>query len=408
MQTRLSSHAASSLIYPQANSAQISDSIRAHIPNSECMGTAQLWGRSVRESRQVSEGQLMELISNVTLDEGVLYEVNHSLTIADCDHLHSLSGNISVEKGLFIRNCPNLRNLSANLFVKRGIYINQCPRLERVDGSIFCDDNFIINRAKNLIDLTADVCIKHLYLLECSKLKNISGTINVEHDLDINRCNSLTDLTGKITVGGNLSLGSCRQLTNLSGMFSVGGDIDFSDCIRLTSLPDWILSLGNKKTDHRTINLNDTGFLKMEVDEIRSAAAPGMEFLFDESEVSGENFQEFDQAFLFWRELASSTAEIPKLDLTWSQECDLVNFLEALTECDDYINESTRLALARRVVGVMTLLPDGQMQERVLKYISSDFLASYEAGTFIMNDLEILAQSCAGQSLPPQETFAET
>ena len=57
-------------------------------------------------------------------------------------------------------------------------------------------------------------------------------------------------------------------------------------------------------------------------------------------------------------------------------------------------------------MGVMALFRDDQMQERVLKYISSDFLASYEAGTFIVDDLEILAQSCAGQSLPPQETFA--
>ena len=362
---------------------------------------APLWDRPVKESRQVSDDHLRELILNGTLDEEVLYEVD-SLLVADCAHLHTLSGNISVNGVFFIRNCPNLHNLSANIFVKSGLYINGCPRLERVAGSIFCDDAVYIQRAKSLKDVSAVVCAESgIFLGECGKLEGISGTINVKNSLDLRCCKSLKDLTGRFTVGGDLILECCYQLTNLSGAFSVGGNINLVNCARLTSLPDWIPSLGRGERGLRIIDLDGSGLSKMSVDELRSATGRDMMILFDESEVSGKKFHEFDQAFVFWRALASSTVEIPELDLFWEQERDLVNFLEALTGCDDYINELTRSALARRVMGTMPLLLDSQLQENALEYISRGAFAGAEECMEVLDDLEILALSCTEESLPP-------
>ena len=332
-----------------------------------------MFSRSVRESRQVSQEQLRELILSGGLDDEVLYKVNNSLSISDTGDLETLSGNISVAGSLSIRNCPNLKNLSANFLVEDSLHIVNCPRLEVLSGSICVLGALFMDSTKSLVDVTGNVSVDAMVdMRHCTGLKNISGTLHVAGNLDLYRCLSLADLTGNISVVGTLDLRLCHYLTNLSGTISVGNSIYLNECSRLSCLPDWITSLGYTLTGGiRIIDLEFTGLPPALIDQIRSTAAPGMTFPFAEaSQMTVDHFQEVGRAFAFWREQASATREIPNLDLEWEHEESLLVFLENLTRTSDYKNELSRPVLAQRVMGLLSALMDDRLRQKALRCIT--------------------------------------
>ena len=358
---------------PQIDTASGDDSTAVNIPKHESTETKPVWSRSVRESRQVSENQLRELILSGGLDDEVLYKVDDALLISDLGDVETLSGNISVAGSLFIRDCPNLKNLSANFSVEEDLFLGKCPGLELLSGSICVNGAICMSATKSLVDVTGNVSAgAWIDLSHCIGLKNISGTVHVAGDLDLYRCLSLEDLTGNITVGEALNLGLCHYLTNLSGALSVGGSILLDECSRLSSLPDWITSLGYSSTgDIRNVDLEFTGLSPALVDQIRSAAAPGMTFRFAKaSQMTVDHFQEAGRAFAFWQEQASATGEIPNLDLDWEYERPLLIFLENLTLTSDYKNELSRSTLAQRVMGLLSVLMDDRLRQRALSCIT--------------------------------------
>ena len=358
---------------PQIDTASGDDCTTIHIPKHESTETKPVFSRSVRESRQVSQEQLRQLILSGGLDDEVLYKVNNSLSISDTGDLETLSGNISVADSLFIRNCPNLKNLSANFLVEDSLHIVNCPRLEVLSGSICVLGALFMDATKSLVDVTGNVSVDTMVdMRHCTGLKNISGTLHVAGNLDLYRCLSLADLTGNISVVGTLDLGLCHYLTNLSGTISVGNSIYLNECSRLSCLPDWITSLGYTSTGGiRVINLECTGLSPTLIDQIRSTAVPGMEFRFAEaSQMTVDHFQEAERAFAFWREHASATREIPNLDLEWEHEESLLVFLENLTRTSDFKNALSRPVLAQRVMGLLPVLMDGQLRQEALGCIA--------------------------------------
>ena len=355
------------------------------------------------ESRQVSEDVLRELILSGGLDDKVIYKVDGSLLISETGDLETLSGNISVAGSLFIRDCPNLKNLSASISVRDDLLLGKCPCLELLSGSICVHGALLMSYTKSLVDVTGNVSVGcGIGMRHCTSLKNISGTVNVAHDLNLFRCLSLQDLTGNITVGGSLNLGLCHYLTNLSGTISVGDRIALDHCSRLSCLPDWITSLGHSSTgDIRTIDLQFTGLSPALIDQIRSTAAPGMKFLFAKaSEMTVNHFQEAGRAFAFWREQASSTREIPNLDLDWPDERSLLNFLKRLTLTDDFKNELSRPVLAQQVMGLLSALIDDQLRQKALSCIAlADEDEDNDGVNLALNELETLALSRSTESL---------
>lgn len=358
---------------PQTATASADDCSAVNIPKHESTETIPVSSRSVRESRQVSKGQLRELILSGGLDDDVIYQVDDCLLISDTGDLETLSGNISVAGSLFIRNCPNLNNLSANVTVEDDLVLGKCPRLKLISGSICVHGSIFMADTKSLMDVTGSVSAGNwIDMRHCVGLRNISGTVNVAGDIDLFRCLSLQDLTGNISVGETLNLGWCHYLTDVSGNISVGGDILLDKCSRLSRLPDWITSLGYKSTGEiRTIDLKFTGLSPALIDQIRSTAALGMEFPFAQvSQMTVDHFQEAERAFAFWREQASATTEIPALDLDWEHEKPLLMFLEKLTCTSDYKNELSRPVLAQRVMGLLPVLMDGQLRQEAVGCIA--------------------------------------
>ena len=403
MDTRLTTQPISSPCCSPAGSAQRDDRSEVNIPRHEMVTTKSLWSRSTTESRQVAADQLKELILSGELADGVIYKVNGSVVIVNCPDLETLSGNISITGTLILENCPNLKSLSANLSVGGEFYVFNCPCLEDLTGSIYVDEALFMFGARGLVDVTGDVFVgAWIDMRHCISLRNITGTVHVNGDLNLYRCLSLKDLSGKITVNGSLNLGLCHYLTNLSGTISVGDRIALDHCSRLSCLPDWITSLGHSSTgDIRTIDLQFTGLSPALIDQIRSTAAPGMKFLFAKaSEMTVNHFQEAGRAFAFWREQASSTREIPNLDLDWPDERSLLNFLKRLTRTDDFKNELSRPVLAQQVMGLLSALIDDQLRQKALSCIAlADEDEDNDGVNLALNELETLALSRSTESL---------
>ena len=371
------------------------------------MQSQHAWSHSGMQSQQVSQEQLMALILSGGLADDVVYEVNGVVSIFGCADLHTLSGNISVASDVYINSCPNLKELSANLLVKGVLSIDHCPKLEKVSGSICVNGSLLCNGANSLTEVSGSLCVDGgVHMAHCNKLKDIIGKLYIKDELDLERCKTLEDLSGNITVYGPLILTSCYSLRNLSGTFVVGGNINLDDCPRLNCLPDWITSLGCKATgEKRIIELEDSGLSKASVDQAQSVAAPGMQFCFSEELEAVDHFEEIGLALAFWGEMASCDTEIPDLNLIgYEQECDLLKFLRLLTCSADYRDESSRPALARQVMEVMTVLAaDSQLREKALEWVSDleseseSEDADHERAIQILKNLEAL--QCPGQPL---------
>ena len=373
------------------------------------MQSQHAWSHSGMQSQQVSQEQLMALILSGGLADDVVYEVNGVVSIFGCADLHTLSGNISVASDVYINSCPNLKELSANLLVKGVLSIDHCPKLEKVSGSICVNGSLLCNGANSLTEVSGSLCVDGgVHMAHCNKLKDIIGKLYIKDELDLERCKTLEDLSGNITVYGPLILTSCYSLRNLSGTFVVGGNINLDDCPRLNCLPDWITSLGCKATgEKRIIELEDSGLSKASVDQAQSVAAPGMQFCFSEELEAVDHFEEIGLALAFWGEMASCATEIPDLNLIgYEQECDLLKFLRLLTCSADYRDESSRPALARQVMEVMTVLAaDSQLREKALEWVSDleseceseSEDADHERAIQILKNLEAL--QCPGQPL---------
>ena len=401
MDTHLTTQPIFSPCCSPAGSTQEDDCSGVNIPKHETVATKSLCSRSAMESRPVSAAQLRELILSGGLVDDVNYKVDDYLFIYNASDLETLSGNISVSGGLIINNCPNLKNLTANLSVGGELIISNCPCLEDLAGTIYAQTYFLVPCAKGLVSVTGNIYVGDtMDMSHCNSLKNISGTVHVNDELNLYRCLSLQDLTGKITVGGILNLGLCHNLTNLSGTISVGGNIFLDQCSSLSYLPDWITSLGHTSRGKiRTIDLELTRLSPALVDQIRSTAAPGMKFPYAEaSEMMVNHFQETRQAFAFWREQASSSTEIPNLDLKWEDEKPLLAFLRQLTNTDDYNNQLSRPVLARRVMGLLALLWDDQLRAEALSCVASAGLGG-KGKMRALDQLEALSLSRSTESL---------
>ena len=404
METRLNTQAATGYSYPSAAPAKKDDCERVNTLNNHVsVATKPLWSRSVMhsqhvwshsdmQSQQVSANQLKALILGDGLGEDVIYEVDDSVFICGCPDLKTLSGNISIAGSFVIRNCPNLQELSANLLLGDSLHIQDCPHLKSLTGSICADGSFDCHEAKGLEDVSGSIYVgARIGMTHCNHLEDISGTVNVKDIFNLKRCKILKNLSGKITVHGDLKLKSCYNLTNLSGTFFVGGSISLENCNRLNCLPDWITSLGCKATgEKRTIGLEGSGLSTASVDHARSVAAAGMEFYFPRELEAVNPFQEIGLAFDFWRETASSAMEIPDLDLDVENEYHLLDFLELLTYSADYQDKSSRPALARRVMEVMTVFTDDQLQEKALEYVSECEEDDHDGAIQVLRKLETL------------------
>ena len=91
--------------------------------------------------------------------------------------------------------------------------------------------------------------------------------------------------------------------------------------------------------------------------------------------------------------------EIPDLDLDVENEYDLLDFLELLTHSADYKDKSSRPALAQRVMEVMTVFMDDQLQKKALDCVSECEEDDHDGAIQVLKKLETL--------LLPSATFVQ-
>lgn len=379
--------------YPVAKPEQSNG--RTSTSHHETVATPLFWGRSVLPSQKVSEDRLMALIRSDGLSNDISYEVHGSAYISNCPGLKFLSGNISVEGALVISDCPELRTISANLFVGSDLLIRGCPLLESIDGSVTVKGGMIMPHTPSLVDMPGIFFIDGpLHLISCSRLRDLSGSFSVQCDAVFNRCQRLRDLSGNFNVGDELDLSCCNHLTNLSGTFAVGRSINLNHCTRLRVVPESITALGSGKSRHPlTIDLKFTGLSDESIDLLHSANIPGVRFETTDEETRRplKVFNNLPEALAFWRDLACSNMDTPKLNLQPEQTEDMLDFLEQLTWIEAYWDKKHRPILAQRVIQVITLvLMDDHLREGALRHISRATSSPDEVILLGLEPLEVM------------------
>lgn len=326
--------------------------------------------------------------------------------------LTALHNNLSVEGDFYINYCTSLMTLPNSLFVGGNLYLNDCTSLTALPSNLSVGGNLHLNNCASLTDLPSSLSTigGDLHLENCNSLTALPNDLSVSGDLHLNNCTALAALPNDLSVGGDLCLNNCTGLTALPNNLSVGDDLTFFGCANLTSLPNWITTLGPLSSGlTRFINLENTGLSDDLVARLRRAEAPGMRFRFPRGpERPVRKFDGFDQAFSFWRNLASSHAETPKLTLRSDQSADLLHFLDRLTATAEYMNQATRPVLALRVIGVMELLTEDAIQCNALRRIHDAISSCDDRVILALNDLETmrlltLAETLAQQNNDPTE-----
>lgn len=381
MQTNFNQTTSQTTDFLKPESVLTNDITEANLPRlktvaTETVITKPFRGRSVLSSQQVSPDQFKALIHSGELANDISYEVNGHVSVSNYASLNTLSGNISVMGCLFIRNCPKLRSISATLFVSGGLFIHNCPLLESVTGSVTVNQTMDINHAEGLINLSGVFTVGgQLLLMECNRLGRLSGIFSVRSDAIFSHCRRLSDMSGDFTVLGKLDLSYCNRLTTLSGTFSVGGNILLNHCTRLKSLPDWITSPGPGSSGRtRLVNLESTGLPDTLIGQLHCKETPGAQFRTSNSQ-TGKVFDSLQQALAFWQSLVLAQDTL-KLNLQPDQAQDLLDFLEQLTNTEDYINKQLRPVLAQRVMRVITsVLMADHLREEAMAHINEATIA---------------------------------
>ena len=183
-------------------------------------------------------------------------------------------------------------------------------------------------------------------------------TLCVGESLFLMNWAELKTLPENLTVGRALILRGCSALMFIPENTSFGGDLELTNCTSLTTLPNWITTLGATSGGlQRRIFLENTGLSDTLIDRLRTTTTEGMQFHFSRPQKQTKQiFTNIKQGFTFWRDLVSSDAEIPELNLNQFDEQTLINYLGRLTGTADYQNKVSRALLADRVMVLMSLL----------------------------------------------------
>ena len=317
--------------------------------------TKPLLDRSTIQVKKISALEMKTLILEQQFSNDVHYKVQGDLSFINCTGLTALPENLSVEGGLFLRYCngltalpevlsvrsflsldfcTGLTALPENLSVGRGLYLHLCTGLMALPEKLpvgcslaftYCTgltalpktlsvgDGLSLNGCTGLTALPENLSVRgNLALRECTGLTALPENLSVRGNIYLHSCTGLTALPENLSVGDGISLDGCTGLTALPENLSVGGGLYLEGCTGLSALTNGIVMLGlTSRGATRHVYLENTGLSDALIDRLRTVEAPGMRFHFSRN--AGQPEQEFlnmEQALAFWRNLASSSAEI--------------------------------------------------------------------------------------------------
>ena len=333
--------------------------------------------------------------NNLTISEGL--SVSGNMWLCNFDNLRALPENITVRGDLSLMRCfalktlPDELNVGGSFTIEYGQAIETLPKVLDVGGSFNIESCPAIVALPKVLHVGGDFKLK-----SCPALMNlpteewsVGGDLDLENwagqkalpeklsiggDLSLKNWTELATLPEKLTVQKSLNLSGCHSLEFLSEDISFGGDLDLRNCTNLTTLPNMITTLGSTYNNLcRNVYLQDTGLSDTLIDHLRNSTTENMEFhFFQAQKYAKKTFSSIKQGFTFWRDLASSDAEIPEFNLNQFDENNVINYLEKLVSTADYQNKISRSLLAERVMILMSLLTQGDSIKRsVLDQIDS-------------------------------------
>ena len=147
--------------------------------------------------------------------------------------------------------------------------------------------------------------------------KALPKSLSVGGDLSLKNWTALATLPEKLSVQKSLNLSGCHSLEFLSEDISFGGHLDLRDCTNLTTLPNGITNLGSTYDNLcRNVYLQNTGLSHTLIDRLHNSTMEDMEFHFSQAQkYARKTFSSIKEGFTFWRDKASSDAEIPEFNL---------------------------------------------------------------------------------------------
>ncbi len=313
----------------------------------------------------------------------------------------------SEQKSVKDRSAMEVKEISASEF--KVLILKQTFRNDvhyKVKGDLF------LSNCINLTVLPENFSVEgNFYLHHCDNLTTLPENFSVSNILSFNHCSALTTLSENLSVGGDFILIHCLALTTLPENLTLGGELIIMNCPDLTALPNWITRLGStEQGTTRAVILQSTGLSVSLIERLRVEDAPDMQFFFSLSAGQpDQHFSSMEQAFDFWRKLASSSAEISEPLLGSDQASTLKKFLERLTGTADYENKASRPVLAQRVINVIALLgEDNQIREEAMRRINDAMSSCDDRVTLALDDLETLralisAENMAAENNDPRE-----
>ncbi|CAM0117274.1 NEL-type E3 ubiquitin ligase domain-containing protein [Rhabdochlamydiaceae symbiont of Dictyostelium giganteum] len=298
-------------------------------------------------------------------------EIGNELDLSDCEALITLPKQLKVGGSFDVSYCTGLTHLPEDLEVKKDLHVSNCPALRALSKGLKVKGSITLTHCPAFTHIFENFETEgHLSFYDCPVLTTLPKGLKVKKTLDLSYCTELTHLPEDLEIGGDLILSNCIGLMALPHQLKLGGDLGLRGCYNLSFLPSWIATLGrcvNRRI--RAIDLTETRLSSTLINRLQEDTrhVEGMQFYF--SEAAGEeytaHFETLSEALEFWQEQAEDplSLEIQSLSdqlhqtLTSLQDYqNLLRFLTRLTRTADYLNLTTRVQLARRVLELILVM----------------------------------------------------
>ncbi|MDP0587787.1 MAG: NEL-type E3 ubiquitin ligase domain-containing protein [Candidatus Endonucleobacter bathymodioli] len=377
------------------------------------------------ESLFIDENEILQTVAKNICAQKNSPRGRSDCTVKACPNLITLAETIIVAGIFAIRECSKLMHLPTKLEVGGMFMLSYCDKittlgdghhftgvvslknlkhLESVGNNIIIGGRLTLMENPNLKTIGNDITAHDIVCIECLGLEDVGDRIAVKNNFGLVGCTKLVTINDTLKVEGDFFLDYCVSLAHLPDeKFELGGDLSLVGCDDLTNIPDWIKTLGAKKSgDTRCVYLpyNNTRISTV-TEELLRNEVPGMKFIRHQPTtgeealypISSYTFGTFAEAFTFWKNLASpsqaSVTNIPIPDLQPNESADLIKFLELLTTTEDYKDKTSRKFLAERVVNILPLIiKKSEYQEHFLNILFSYLNSCIDGINFSLNELE--------------------
>lgn len=159
----------------------------------------------------------------IILPEGLI--VKGRLYFCDCPNIRFVTRYVIITGSISFKNC-GLEEFYPNV-VGKSLTIENCDKLHTLPTTLVVGNNCFIEDCNTLETMPTSLTVGGMCSFKgCKKIRELPKFTTIGSSLNVSGCTSLNSLGMNLSVGGNLTAYHCHSLLSLASNRSIGGSIE--------------------------------------------------------------------------------------------------------------------------------------------------------------------------------------